>query len=419
MTRVCRSRLRLRVLFTEGSSLSARHAVSALGPAGHALDLLDSQRFGLARFSRYVRAWYRCPRFAADPAGYLEFLERRLRVGRYDVLLPVHDQVYLVSRFRDRLGKHVGLAVPPFSALERVQSKAEFVRLLDKLGLAYPATDLVDGPAGLERWASYPCFVKLAYGTAGRGVWHVPDGIAMRRLAQCLATSGRWAGRGQVLVQQPARGLFCTVQSVFQHGRLLAAHSYQARAVGVGGSAWARLGVDHPGVRHDLARLGAHLGWHGALHLDYFHDPGTQTAAYIDANPRIGETMNATLSGLSLCELLLRVSIGERLDPLPASAPGLRTHSLVMSLLALAQQHATRRRLAAECSRAWAAKGFYRHSHEELTWPCEDPPSLLPAIVVALRLVLRPSAADAIVQGAVDSYALSEAAVLLAESLAP
>ncbi len=408
---------RLKILLSEGSSLSARHTVSALGPAGHVLDVLDPQPFCLARFSRHVRAWHRCPPFARDPAGYRDFLERRLRAGRYDALLPTHDQVYLLARFRERLGRQVGLAVPPFAALERVQSKAGFARLLMELGLGCPATEFLRGRAALERWADYPCYVKLAHGTAGRGVWHVRDRAEMRSLVEQLGRSGRGED-GEILVQRPARGDFCVVQAVFQHGRLLAAHSYQARAVGVGGSAWARVAVDHPGVRHDLARLGARLGWHGGLHLEYFHDPARQTAVYVDGNPRIGETMNATLSGLNLCALLLRVSLGERLTPLPPAGPGMRTHSLLMRLLALGERRALRRRLLAECWRAATGDGLYRGSREELTPPRQDPWSLLPAIAVALRLLVRPATAEAVIRGAVDRYALTAEAARAIRELA-
>src|SRR5262249_46377805 len=158
--------------------------------------------------------------------------------------------------FSGPLGEARRLGRAPFSALQRVQTKAEFVRVLDELGLAYPATALVDGPGGLERWASYPCYVKLAYGTAGRGVWHVQNGNEMRRLSEHLESSGQWAASDQVLVQQPAHGLFCTVYAVFQQGKLLAAHSSQARATGVGGAAWSHVGVDHPGVRRSSTPRG-------------------------------------------------------------------------------------------------------------------------------------------------------------------
>src|SRR5262249_52314211 len=140
-------------------------------------------------------------------------------------------------------------------------------------------------------------------------------------------------------------------------------------------------------------------GWHGALHLEYFRAPGRPAAVYVDANPRIGETMNATLSGLNLGELLLRVSLGEEVEPQQVAAPAVRTHSLVMSLLSLGQQHATRRGLLTECRRAWVGHELYRDSQDELTRPRQDPWSLLPALFVALRLLVRPSRAEAIING--------------------
>ena len=58
-----------------------------------------------------------------------------LRSGRYDVVLPVHDQVFLLSRYRDELRRYAGFAVPEFAALERLQSKVRLVRVLDELKL--------------------------------------------------------------------------------------------------------------------------------------------------------------------------------------------------------------------------------------------------------------------------------------------
>jgi hypothetical protein len=59
------------------------------------------------------------------------------------------------------------------------------------------------------------------------------------------------------------------VQCVFRCGRLVAGHCYQARALGVGGSASARESAAHPHVLEQMAALGAYLNWHGALTLDY------------------------------------------------------------------------------------------------------------------------------------------------------
>jgi predicted ATP-grasp superfamily ATP-dependent carboligase len=401
-----------RVLLTEGSSLSARQTIYALAPLGVVIDVCDPRPwFCLARYSRHVRKCYGCPPFTFNPSAYLDFLKDRLAADQYDVILPVHDQIYLLSRARDRIPRSVALPVPEFAVLDRLQSKAELVRVLAELGLPHPPTQLVRTRADFVAACRFPCYVKLAYSTAGQGVWLVRDAGELQTVADRLEKTGLLSGSSEVLVQQPAVGTLGVVQSVFQHGRLVAAHCYLARATGVGGSAYARVGASHPVVLEQLTKLGQHLNWHGALMLDYLWDAGTQTPSYVDANPRIGETFNATLSGVNLCEALLRVALDEPVPSYPPARTGVQTHSVMMSLLAIASQGGRRRDLLAELRRAWRGAGVYAESQDELTRLRDDWPSVLPAVFLAAKLLLRPAAAAATIQQTVANYALDEAAV--------
>jgi predicted ATP-grasp superfamily ATP-dependent carboligase len=400
---------RLQILLTEGSSTSARQTLYALGRLGHVLDVCDpNPHFCLARFSRYVRTCYRCPPFSTDPEGYLDFLQARVATQRYDVLLPTHDQVFLVAQHAERFRKRVGLAVASFSALARLQSKAAFLHLLDELHLPHPPTRIVRSREELERASGFPFYVKLPYSTAGCGVWRVESHAELSRVANHLADL--LDGETEVLVQQPAPGTLCVVQSVFSQGKLVAGHCYRARALGVGGSALARVSIVDPMVLDHVARLGGYLGWHGALMIDYLHDANAGPA-YIDANPRIGETLNATLSGVNLCEQLVAVSLGQIPSFGLRCREGIRTHALFMALLARAQEGATRRQLLTELFHAWSKAGFYAGSQDELTRPRDDLLSLIPAAFLVVRLLATPRAAKRIVAKAVNNYALDEGTV--------
>ncbi len=399
---------RLKVLLTEGSSLSARQTLYALG-SHHRIDICDpNPHFCLGRFSRFVRRVYRCPPFGRDPLAFLEFLKERVARERYDVLLPVHDQVFLLARFQQDFAGCVALPVPSFGAVERVQTKSAFLDLLEDLNLPHPQTTRVRSRRELEAAGPFPLYVKLPSGTAGRGVWHVDDAAACRELAQRLEAEGLFDGRRELLVQQPAPGILGVTQSVFQRGRLLAAHSYEARALGVGGSARARISAHHPQVLDHLRRIGTHLHWHGALMLDYLIDPATGAVAYLEANPRIGETMNATLSGVNLCELLIDVALNR--TPTFSSTPrlGTKTHSLMMGLMALGQLGASRAALVAELWRAATGRDVYAGGEDELTRIAADWPSALPAAYLTLQLLIQPGAAKRIIAKTVDNYALTE-----------
>src|SRR5260370_38102067 len=77
---------RLRILLSEGSSLSARQAITVLGLAGHWIEICDSDPLCIGRFSRFVRRWHRCPGLGVDPEGYLAFVLDRTGNGGFDVL---------------------------------------------------------------------------------------------------------------------------------------------------------------------------------------------------------------------------------------------------------------------------------------------------------------------------------------------
>lgn len=396
-----------RVLLTEGSSTSARQTLYALGRLGCVIEVLDSQRLCLGRFSRLVRRVYQSPSFGREPLAYLEFLKDRLQRERYDVLFPTHDQVYLLARCREQLRPLVGLAVPEFASIEQVQNKAAFARLMTELNLPHPATSIVRGVTELRAISAFPCYVKLPFSTAGQGVWRVDGSEELQRVMADITAQTELL---ELVVQQPVEGAWCVAQGVFSHGQLVGSHCYRSRALGVGGSAQAREGVSHPLVVQHFAELGKHLGWHGAMHLEYFFEEATGQPTYIEANPRIGETMNATLSGVNLCELLLRVSLeGQTLLARSASEAirPMRTHSVLMSLLALAEQGAGRTALVAELLRAWRHREIYADSQDELIRPSEDSLSLIPATAVVLQLLANPASAGRLIRGTVENYSLN------------
>ena len=112
-----------RILLSEGSSLSARETITALGSAGQCVELLTSDPLCLGRFSRFVTAVHHAPPAGSDPSGYLEAALNVIRNRKIDVLIPVHEQAYLFAAKRQLIASTVGLALASFRSFEQVQSK--------------------------------------------------------------------------------------------------------------------------------------------------------------------------------------------------------------------------------------------------------------------------------------------------------
>ncbi|HLZ02961.1 MAG TPA: hypothetical protein VKR55_12510 [Bradyrhizobium sp.] len=393
------------MLLSEGSSTSAREAITILGLAGHHVEVCDPSPWCLGRSSRFVKKFHRCPPLRDDPDRYLAFVERLLASQPFDVLLPTHEQGFLFSRVQRRFKPGVGLALPAFESYRTAHSKAAFSRLLSGMKLPQPATRIVTSERALRDAVRLPAVIKTAVGTASRGIWFVQDMQTLENAARELAAIGGFAG--EVLVQGLIEGTVEKAQSVFCRGRLIGLHAYRQVAPGIGGGEAIKESVLRPNIRAMLEAVGQRLAWHGALSIDYLMPPHDSTPRLIDCNPRLVEPMSAYLAGTDLVGLLLKVSRGETPDALPESRAGVRTHLAIQALLGLASRGGTRRELVRECHHLWRGRQPYAGSSEELTPVRSDWLGAVPLAMTATLLLARPKSALALARGGFGGHLLS------------
>ena len=162
-----------KILLSEGSSLSSREAITALGLAGHRVELVSSDPMCLGRFSRFVSRVHRAPASGADPDGYLAAVIEAVKTEEIDALLPVHEQAYLFAAARTAASLRPWHRAGRFRGFEQVQSKAGLADLLTRLNVPQPTTEIVRSADEFAAERPYPFFVKAAFGTASAGVWRV------------------------------------------------------------------------------------------------------------------------------------------------------------------------------------------------------------------------------------------------------
>jgi carbamoylphosphate synthase large subunit len=391
----------MRLLFSEGSSLTAREFLSVLGPAGHHIEIVDPNPTCICRFSRWTKRVHLCPQPGIDPLGYLEAVNRLLADDAFDLLLPTHEQAWLFAAYRERIRPNTRVAIASAAAFSQVQSKIAFARLLDEVGLPQPKWKVIDTPDQLIGWEK-PFFLKAPFSTAGMGVRRVTNAGDAKAAFESLrsATNG-----GPLMVQAAANGEYAQVQALFDRGRLFAVHTSAQTAVGIGPSAAGRVGVDHPFARRDMAMLGERLNWHGGLTLDYLFRDGEYV--YIECNPRTVEPANAAASGVNLPELQIALSCGKYFDGLLVGRPGIRTHSALAIVLGTAAYAQTRKSVLAEVIRLFLHRGPYHHSRESLTPVMRDFPSAIPLATVLTRALLSPRSAERLAHAAVRAYSMA------------
>jgi len=396
------------VLLSDGASLAARQSATLLCQAGHQVEALAPDPLCLCRVTRHVRKVHRVPGLGTDPFGWLEAALEVAARRDADILLPVQEQVAVMSLARERIASTgVLTAVPDFAALRQVQDKVSAFRTLTRLGLPQPPAWVVTSRTALESVDQLPVFVKTPIGTASAGVRHVATRAEVRRYAAQLDC------RDGVLVQRPAIGPLVMVQSVFANGELVAFHACERVREGVGGGASHKRGLSLPEVRTHMAVLGTALSWHGALSADVILT--AEGPRFIDINPRLVEPANAFVSGVDLTGALVEVARSGTAARRPPAEPGVRTHQALLAILGVAADSGRRRDILRELLQALIRSGPYRHGIEELTpvrWPGTgvDPVTAIPVVAATLATLIRPAAWRHFAVGATSAYSLSPAA---------
>ena len=408
---------RLRILLSEGSSTSAREAITALGINGHHIEICDPDAYCLGRFSRFVRKFHLCPRLRHNPAEYLSFVLDLIAQRHFDVLLPIHEQGLLFAKARERLEPRVAVALPSFESYRQVLSKAGFSRLLAELALPQPDMRLLATPGELQGINRFPCVIKTSIGTASRGTWIVHHRAELERVRRELMEADAFAD--EILVQDFVPGAIEHAQAVFQQGRLLASHAYRQLAAGAGGGPARKESVRRPLVHEHLAQIGDRLAWHGALSVDYIWQEPGEIPAYIDCNPRLVEPMNAFWSGLDLTQLLLDVSRGDVPPPALSSRAGTRTHLAMQALLGCAIRSGSRRELLREVWLLSSRGGPYAGSREELTPLRIDWLSMVPLMMTIAFLLINPLWAHELTKRGWGAHLLSPQTVRMIETMSP
>ena len=156
--------------------------------------------------------------------------------------------------------------------------------------------------------------------------------------------------------------------------------------------------MSRPEIEAYFAKIGARLGWHGALSIDYVVGDDDGLPRLIDCNPRLVEPMSAYLAGVDLVGLLLRVSMGETPATVPHGREGVRSHLAMQALLGCAARGGTRRDLLRECWHLWKGRGAYAGSREELTPVRLDWMGAIPLLMTFALAFAAPRSAAAIAQ---------------------
>lgn len=132
----------------------------SLGELGIPVIVVDKHNC-IARYSRYCKAFYRCPSFEKD-----ELAEFLLGLGESEmlhgwVLIPSNDHAVLtLSRNKEKLEQVFKVITPGVSVIQNIYDKSRLLRTAEKLHVPIPATYYTRSTALEDFDISFPVLTK-------------------------------------------------------------------------------------------------------------------------------------------------------------------------------------------------------------------------------------------------------------------
>jgi predicted ATP-grasp superfamily ATP-dependent carboligase len=323
----------MKVLVTDGSYEHTLAIVRYLGRLGIEVCAIGESRSTLSFHSKYCHERIIGPNPSLEQE-YAEFLQRTLRQGTFEVLIPVgYRSTSVVSRHRGDLEGLVRFVLPDQESVELASNKKKTYALADKIGIPYPRTVYPQSLAELESMSGsldYPVVIKGLL-EAGRQLVRYPSSRQeLIRDYRVMCEENNLDGETLPMVQEYIRGditySFC---GLYQKGVCKKIFMFkEIRSVPVrGGSASYAESFYDPTLKEYGMRLLGSLNWHGVANIEFKLEKSTGRLKLMEVNPKFWASLEVALrAGVNFPYDVIQVAMGKEVAYSEEYERGLRFH---------------------------------------------------------------------------------------------
>jgi hypothetical protein len=285
----------------------------------------DSHACRLTASSRSVAGAVRLPPPRTAPLEFATELRRFIEAERIDLVLPTCEEVFYLSRIRERLPRECTVFAAPFDLLRELHSKMRFLELAADCGVHVPASARVDTLPGAREWAgTRPVVLKPEYSRFGVHVRLYPQGIPSDTAP--LPALGAW------VAQEFCAGRELCSYSIAVNGVLRAHVAYEPAYRVSRSSSFYFDPVSVPAIRRFVETFVRKVAFTGQISFDWIVRTDGRISV-LECNPR-------AISGLHLfaaTDALPTVIAGHDIDCVEPRHPSPRMISAVMASAGLVQ----------------------------------------------------------------------------------
>jgi predicted ATP-grasp superfamily ATP-dependent carboligase len=238
-----------------------------------------------------------------EPDAFLEVLASAAHRHGASAILPVHEELFVVSRHREYFDRVAPVLVPDFDTLLRVHDKWLVPAYAEAAGVPTPRTVLIeraaDVPDAIEA-VGLPLLFKPRFGSGAQGIRTFRTAAELHALHRLTDDDLR---KEPAILQEWLPGIGAGVNMLVKEGRVLAISGHhRLREVPIaGGTGSAHLSMRHEGMLAAGKRaLHATPFRDGVIMFEFRYQANTGRFFLVEINPRYWASItNALVSGVN------------------------------------------------------------------------------------------------------------------------
>jgi len=131
-----------RILITGVRMWYAYNSVNLLAKEGHEIYVAESSKLSMGLYSKLIKKSFIYPDISEKSEEFIETIIQIIEDYDIDYILPVFEETYVLSYYKDRLKGKVKIMLPKFDTIWELHDKYSLFKLAEDLRIPTPKTVL-------------------------------------------------------------------------------------------------------------------------------------------------------------------------------------------------------------------------------------------------------------------------------------
>ena len=303
------------VLLTYGWCRSSYAVLRSLSKKGLVVAVADEFRHGMSQWSKYAASKhiYRSPHL--DPVGFVDDISAIVERTGARVIIPGHEELLVLARYRDHLPSSVKLPVTDAETLEFVNDKLSITNHARLCGVSVAAevqwTTLDELSSVTDPAKQYAA--RARRGNGAKGVAYSRGGLHLGESVQRLSDRFSIPHDRRPVVQEYVEGDGWGVSCLYQSGQRIASFTHRRLREKTlsGGTSTLRIAQHNPLIEDYAHTILDSLNWHGVAMVEFKYNSETSEGWFIEINPRLWGSIDLPIAaGVDFPWLLYSCALG-------------------------------------------------------------------------------------------------------------